>query len=90
MDDVVYGGNKEWIPQEIMCGFGDKGNASISVKQRNTDSFHPTYQVNPIHYANIWNQCSSPKDAQCTLNTSTVTQNIYPPEDIRGIFMVMF
>merc|ERR1719295_705649 len=57
-----------------MCGL--KGTA-----QKNTDSFHPTYQVNPIHYANIWNTCSSPSDKSCVLNTSTVSQNIYAPED---------
>jgi len=81
MDDVVYNLNKEWIPQEIMCGFGDKGNVSITVGQENQDSFHPTYQVDPIHYANIWNNCSSPQDVNCILNTTTVTQNIYPPAD---------
>jgi len=81
MDDTVYHGNRRWIPQEIMCGFGDKGNSSISVSIANTDSFHPTYQVHPVHFANIWNTCASPDDTQCTLDTSTVSQNIYPPKD---------
>jgi len=76
MDDVVYDNNMDWIvPQEIMCGF--KQNNSIKVTQENTDSFHPTYQINPIHYANIWNNCSSIDDNQCVLNTSTVSQNVY-------------
>jgi len=81
MDDVIYHMNTAFIPQEIMCGFGQHGNASIAVQQVNQDSFHPTYQVNPIHYANIWNECTSMKDSNCVLNTSTVTQNIYPPAD---------
>jgi len=81
MDDVVYPTMNEWIPQRIMCGFGDQGNASIKVQHVNTDSFHPTWQVHPFHYANIWNNCSSSHDAECTLNTSTVTQNIYPLAD---------
>ena len=55
MDDAVYDENRRWIPQEIMCGFGQKGNSSISVTISNTDSFHPTYQVHPVHFANIWN-----------------------------------
>merc|ERR1712129_122371 len=75
MDDVVHHENT-WIPQEIMCGLQGKG-----VSQKNTDSFHPTYQVNPIHYANIWNTCADIGDADCVLNTSTVTQNIYPIAD---------
>ena len=76
MDNAVHHDNS-WIPQEIMCGL--KGTA-----QKNTDSFHPTYQVDPIHYANIWNTCTSPGDENCVLNTSTVTQNIYAPEDYPG------
>ena len=42
MDDSVYSIHREWIPQEIMCGFGQKGNESIAVSITNTDSFHPT------------------------------------------------
>eukprot|EP01084_Bolivina_argentea_P095835 172294_1 len=76
-------GGSPWmiLPQQIMCGFGIYGNESIKVSVNNTDAFHPTYQVNPIVYANIWNNCSSPYDINCVLNTSTVTQNKYPIED---------
>ena len=75
--------------KQIMCGFGTKGNESIKVKQVNTDSFHPTYQVNPVHYANIWNKCASINDADCSLNTSTVTQNIYPIADKIGLCLCL-
>ena len=43
------------------------------------DAFHPVYQINPIHLPHILNNCSQP--ANCTLQTVTVSQNIYDTGD---------
>ena len=77
MDDAVYSLNTQWIPQEIMCGL--EGNTKYNVTVENTDSFHSfsTSFFDP-HYAHIWNNCSvDGHGAECVLNTSTATQNVY-------------
>ena len=74
------------ISQLVISGIDDlPSNTNVSLI--NIDSFHPTYQVNPIHYAKIYNNCSdiynnntSQKKA-CILHSSTVTQNKYNFQD---------
>lgn len=41
-----------------------------------TDTFHPVYQINPVHLPHILNNCSTP-DNNCVLQTVTVSQNVY-------------
>ena len=60
--------------QATMCDLSAyMGNRSIS----NIDSFHPTWQVNPIHYATLYNNCSNDTNIPCVINSSTVTENMY-------------
>lgn len=41
----------------------------------NVDGFHDVWETNPVHLAQILNNCSDP--VGCTLQTTTVTQNVY-------------
>lgn len=43
------------------------------------DAFHPVYQINPVHFPHILNNCSKPDN--CILQTVTITQNIYDVGD---------
>ena len=71
----IWSSTPPYSPQYIMSGINEIPNVKIGLTV--TDSYHPTYQTNPIHYANIYNNCSSPYDPSCTLLMSTVTQNMY-------------
>jgi hypothetical protein len=58
--------------------FGDfNGNNKISVETN--DNFHRVSSVTPIHLAEIDNTCDGTK--KCTLNTISVTENIYGTMD---------
>ncbi len=63
------------LAQKLMAG----PNASLEV----TDSFHPVYQINPVHLPDIHNACDSP--FSCTLNVTTVTQLLYPMFDSQDV-----
>eukprot|EP01084_Bolivina_argentea_P273053 465038_1 len=64
--------------QQTMCSFSELSNNGSNIRIINRDSFHPTWQNKPqVHYAWILNNCSSPTQINCILNTLTVTQNIY-------------
>lgn len=45
-----------------------------------TDSFHPVWQINPVHLPHVRTNCSSPTSS-CHIKTVTVTQNVYDPID---------
>ena len=59
--------------QELM---GNLRNAIID----NTETFHPVYQIDPIHLPHIYNNCTAPTTG-CILHTATVTQNVYDKLD---------
>lgn len=45
-----------------------------------TDTFHPVWQINPVHLPHLLNSCSSPSQS-CALKSVTVTQNVYEALD---------
>ena len=45
-----------------------------------TDTFHPVWQINPIHLPHILNNCSSPTSS-CVLKSITVSQCVYDEMD---------
>ena len=55
--------------------FAQKMMGTLNVSMQVTDSFHPVYQVNPVHLPAIHNNCAKPHD--CTLNVTTVSEPIY-------------
>ncbi|XP_065190022.1 uncharacterized protein LOC135820899 [Sycon ciliatum] len=66
----------EWSQRAQMIMSGLPSTTPIAVKV--VDSFHPVYQINPIHLPHITGgNCSSPSEPACRLNITTVTQNIY-------------
>lgn len=55
--------------------FAQKMMGTLNVSMQVTDSFHPVYQINPVHLPAIHNKCSTPNG--CTLNVTTVSEPIY-------------
>ncbi len=73
--DCTQGSQWSEQAQKIMGG----PNATIQVQ----DSFHPVYQVNPVHLPDIHNACATPFD--CTLNVTTVSQLLYSTLDSQDV-----
>ena len=59
--------------QQVMGGLD-------TAKLSDTDTFHPVWQINPVHLPHVLNNCSSPT-ADCKLKTVTVSQNVYEVGD---------
>lgn len=47
---------------------------------KDTDAFHPVYQINPVHLPHVNSNCTAPTSS-CVIQTNTVTQNVYETLD---------
>lgn len=45
------------------------------------DNFHRVYTITPVHLPQANNTCSGDADSGCTLETITVTENLYETFD---------
>ncbi|KAJ9461549.1 hypothetical protein DIPPA_00177 [Diplonema papillatum] len=77
-------GGSRWTDrwaQRVMAGYEFlPENSTVSLDA--TDSFHPVTH-GTLFYANINATCASPYEkGGCTVRSTTVTQNVYPPEDV--------
>ena len=63
--------------------FSQRMMGTLNVSMQVTDSFHPVYQVNPVHLPAIHNKCSTSNS--CTLNVTTVSEPIYSTLDSQDI-----
>ena len=61
--------------QSIMGGLRPDDGKVVDV-----DTFHPVYQINPVHLPHVTTNCSSPSPT-CVLNSVTVTQCVYDDLD---------
>ena len=64
--------------QKMMGGTFD--NEHISVK--NDDNFHRVQSVSPVHLPSVSTVCDRKTETDCTLNSMTVTENLYEKLDL--------
>ena len=64
-----------WAQSRFMSGETQVPGLNVTA----VDSFHPVYQINPIHLPHLLNNCTAP--SACRLSVTTVTQNIYATLD---------
>lgn len=53
------------------------GDVSKNITLKVDDNFHRVYTVDPVHLPEIDNKCDENNSDECTLNSITVTQNMY-------------
>lgn len=63
--------------------YSQKLMGTLNVNAQVIDSFHPVYQINPVHLPAIHNNCSTPDN--CVLNITTVSEPIYGYLDSQDI-----